>query len=299
MSRMRRVSEEAGLAISAPGGLAGLGVLAQIASPLVSGVALRSATIASVGLLTGAALAHLGRAAGWRAAVRLLVVAGGIGLLAEVTGVHTGVPFGRYDYSGALGPRVGGVPLLVPLAWTMLAYPALLLGRRMSAGPDGIRSRWRTALLGGVALASWDLFLDPQMVANGYWRWSRPDPSLPGVPGVPLTNYGGWLLVSLVMVAALDLVLDRALRPVPPTASSAAPQPVPPSGARGELVPAAVLAWTWLGSTVGNLAFFGRPWVAVWGGLIMGAAVLPYLLRMIGSVPPRAGSAPVRVKVAS
>jgi len=42
-------------------------------------------------------------------------------------------------------------------------------------------------------------------------------------------------------------------------------------------VPAAVLAWTWAGSTLGNLAFFDRPWVALYGGLAMGALVVPYL----------------------
>ncbi len=42
-------------------------------------------------------------------------------------------------------------------------------------------------------------------------------------------------------------------------------------------MPAAVLTWTWLGSTLGNLAFFDRPWVALWGGLAMGSVVLPYL----------------------
>ena len=172
-----------------------------------------------------------------------------------------------------------GVPLLVPLAWTMMAYPALLLGRRL-AGPGrrpAVR-RTLTAALGGATLAAWDLFLDPQMVAAGHWAWTHPRPGLPGVPDVPLTNLGGWLLVGVVMTALLDRVL--------PAAGPAAP-------AAAEALPAALLAWTWLGSVAANLAFFGRPWVALYGGLALGVLVVPYLRALaVAARPPRLVPAP-------
>ena len=51
------------------------------------------------------------------------------------------------------------------------------------------------------------------MVAAGHWAWASPEPALPGVPGIPLTNYAGWLLVvALVMVAALDRLVPRRRR---------------------------------------------------------------------------------------
>jgi uncharacterized membrane protein len=252
-------------ATALPVALAAAGILAQVAYPLLDGGPLRAATIATVGLLAAAAVAHAAAAWGLRAAATLLAVAAGIGLAAEAAGVATGVPFGAYDYAGSLGPKVLGVPALVPLAWTMLAYPCLLLGRRLAsrvsrAGRARPASRAAaTALAGGLALAAWDLFLDPQMVADGHWTWRDPTPALPGVPGVPLTNYAGWVLVAVVMVAALDRVLPRN------------------QAAARESVPAAVLAWTWAGSTLGNLAFFDRAWVALYGGLAMGALVVPYL----------------------
>jgi carotene biosynthesis associated membrane protein len=245
-------------AAALPIALAAAGILAQVAYPLLDGGPLRAATIATVVLLAAAAVAHAAAAWGLRAAASLLAVAAGIGLAAEAVGVANGVPFGAYDYAGSLGPKVLGVPALVPLAWTMLAYPCLLLGRRLA----GAR-RAATALAGGLALAAWDLFLDPQMVADGHWTWRDPTPALPGVPGVPLTNYAGWVLVAVVMVAALDRALPRSR-----------------TAATGETVPAAVLAWTWAGSTLGNLAFFDRPWVALYGGLAMGALVVPYLVSL-------------------
>ncbi len=237
-------------------GLAVAGVVTQIAYPLTSGRGAVIVTVLSVVLLAAAAVAHVLETTGsaWPSLV-LVVAAGGTGLLAEAIGVRTGFPFGSYRYTSLLGPSLAGVPLLVPLAWTMLGYPCLLLGRRLAGA-----SPLRTAVLGGLALASWDLFLDPQLVALDAWRWRHPEPGLPGVPGVPLTNYAGWVLVSIILVA----VLDRVLR-------------LPGLTAADQLVPAAVLTWTWLGSAIGNLAFFGRPAVALYGGVTMGRFVAPYL----------------------
>ena len=62
----------------------------------------------------------------------LVVVTAGGGLAAEAVGVRTGLPFGDYSYAGTLGPEVLDVPLVVPLAWTMMAYPVLLAARRLT-----------------------------------------------------------------------------------------------------------------------------------------------------------------------
>jgi uncharacterized membrane protein len=247
------------------GALALAGVLAQMVYPALDRGPLRVATVAAVLLLAAAAVAHAGAVWGARAAAALLAAGAGLALAAEVVGVHTGVPFGSYRYAGTLGPSVGGVPLVVPLAWVMLGYPCLLLGRRLGrrlgrGSADTGRARMITALTGGWTLAGWDLYLDPQMVAAGHWSWLYPRPALPGVPGVPLTNYLGWLLVSLLLIAVLDRVLPRC------------PAGLPVS------VPVLVLTWTWLGSGLGNLVLFDRPAVAGWGLLGMGLTVLPFLL---------------------
>lgn len=238
-------------------------VLAQIAYPLTDGEPLRLLTIATVLLFAAASVLHAVATRGPRWGLGLLVVAGGIGLAAESVGVRTGLPFGTYAYADTLGPKLLDVPVIVPLAWVMMAYPSLLLGRRL-ARAAARRSRTRTpsgavtVATGALCLAAWDLFLDPQMVAAGHWTWRNPHPALPGVPGIPFTNFLGWLLVAVVMITAL-----HALLPVRHRAS--------------EDVPGALLAWTWAGSTLGNAVFFDRPAVAVWGGVAMGVVVVPYL----------------------
>lgn len=253
-------------------------VLTQISYPLLDGEPLRLATITVVVLFCATSLAHAAAHLGPKAALTLLVVAGGLGLLAEAVGVRTGVPFGTYSYAGTLGPQVVQVPVIIPLAWTMMAYPCLLLGRRLaaalrerSAGWSAIPAIVPTALTGGLTLAAWDLFLDPQMVEAGHWRFADPTPGLPGVPGIPLTNYAGWLLVAVTITAALDVTI--------PSSDHLSPAAL--------AVPTAMLTWTWLGSALANLAFFGRPAVAAWGLLGMGLTLVPYLLLLRQDVTRR------------
>ena len=262
-----------------PAVLGAAAVLTQVAYPLLDGTALRAATVLAVSLFAAASVGHAAAVYGARAAIAMFAAAAGTGLLAEAIGVASGFPFGRYSYAGTLGPQVLGVPLLVPLAWTMMAYPALLLGRRLAgAARRSALAGPAVAVLGGATLAAWDLFLDPQMVGAGHWTWAHPRPALPGVPDVPLTNVAGWLLVGAVMTAVLDQVLPAAPRVEP--------------AALAEALPAALLAWTWLGSVVANLAFFGRPWVALYGGLALGALVVPYLRSLtLAARAPRVASA--------
>ena len=231
-------------------------VLAQVAYPLTPvGTARDGLTVATVVLFAAASLAHAALTRGPRAAVGLLVVAGGGGLVAESVGVATGIPFGAYDYADTLGPAVLGVPLVIPLAWVMMAWPALLVGARLARG------RAARVAVAALALATWDLFLDPQMVDAGHWSWVDPTSGLPGVPTVPLTNYAGWVLVAV----ALMVVLDRAV-------------PVAPGPA--DTVPYLLYLWTYASSVLAHLAFFGLPASALWGGLGMGTVAVPLVLSL-------------------
>jgi uncharacterized membrane protein len=232
-----------------PWALTGATVLVQIVYPLLPATARTEVTVVSVLLFSSAAVSDATRVHGPRGGAVLLAVAGGGGLLVETVGVHTGVPFGRYAYTGDLGVQILGVPAVVPLAWTMMAWPALVVGRALAR-------RLPVALVGGLALAAWDLFLDPQMVDAGHWIWAHPQPALPLVPGVPLTNYAGWVVVSVAVVGALDRLLPGHARPPGPGA--------------------ALYLWTYGSSVLAHVVFFDRPGSALVGGLVMGALALPF-----------------------
>jgi putative membrane protein len=255
-----------GPAAWAPWALGAAAVGCQMVFPFTDGGS-PQLTVLTVVLFAAATLSCAWAARGAGGALALLAVAGGGGLLAEAVGVSTSMPFGEYSYAGTLGWQLFDVPVVVPLAWVMMSYPALLVGRRLGAG------RWSRVLVGAWALASWDVFLDPQMVDAGHWTWADPTPALPGVSGIPLTNFAGWLVVALLLVAALDVALPRA--------------DSTPSRSPEDLVPGALYLWTYASSVLAHAVFFGRPPVALVGGIAMGLVAVPYALAWSRAVRPR------------
>jgi putative membrane protein len=255
-------------------------VLAEICYPLVGGEIRARFVVLTVLLGFVLSVAHAALTAGPRVAAVLVAVTGGGGFAVEALGTATGLPFGGYAYSGALGPRLLGVPAVIPLAWTWMAWPAWVVAGRVTG---------RLALrvpLAGLGLAAWDLFLDPQMVAEGYWRWSDPRPALPGVPDIPLSNYAGWLVAAVVLMGLLAAAGGRAVR-----RDSAFAAPV-----------LAVYLWTYGSSVLAHAVFLDRPASAVWGGLGMGV-VVALLLSAVRRPPansrPGADSADSRPGTAS
>lgn len=222
----------------------------EIAYPLVHGENRRLVTVATVVTFFLASTSHalLWRGFGWTLAY--LAVAGGGGLLVEIIGLRTGVPFGNYAYGGNLTNKIFGVPWVIPLAWAMFAYPCLVVARRVSRNPATV------PVIAAVALASWDLFLDPMMVAEGYWTFTDIGRVLPHVTNIPALNFVGWFITSLILMAVLDRL----------------PRRIVPDGP-----PGALFLWTYFSSVLGNAVFFNRGWVALYGGVAMGLVAFPYM----------------------
>lgn len=132
----------------------------------------------------------------------LLLAVACVGFAAEVGGVRFGIPFGSYRYTGALGPTLLGVPPVVAFAWmTLAAYVKQTIALFYLPRPLEI-------LIAAVWLTGLDLLIDP-LAANelSYWRWA-----VKGVFfGVPLTNFAGWLLVSLIFFGILRGKFERSL----------------------------------------------------------------------------------------
>ena len=239
-------------------------VLTQICYPLTGGRTRAAFTVLTVVLGYLLSVSHAWLTRGPRTAAALVAVATAGGFAVEAVGVATGFPFGTYDYSGQLGPKLLGVPLIIPLAWTWMAWPAWLAAQRLTDGRAG------RIVLAAVGLAAWDLFLDPQMVAEGYWTWQSATPALPGVPGIPIGNYLGWLGFALVLMTALALLTGTG----------------DGSGAGDDRPILALWLWTYASSVLAHAVFLGLPASALWGGAVMGLVVIPLVLRLTGLPRP-------------
>ncbi|MBM0279458.1 carotenoid biosynthesis protein [Micromonospora tarensis] len=282
-------------------------VFAQICYPLTSGATRAGLTVATVVLGWLLSVGHALLSRGPRVAAALVAVATGGGFAIEAIGVATGVPFGSYDYSGELGPKLAGVPLIIPLAWTWMAWPAWLAAVRLTGGvasraggngpSTGSGASWtgrggsgaglwgRRIALATVGLAAWDLFLDPQMVAEGYWVWRDATPALPGLPGIPVSNYLGWLLFAVLMMSALRPLAGPAV-----THTDRRDHPT-----------IALYLWTYLSSILAHAVFLDLPASALWGAAGMSVTAVPLAVTVLrarrGRDADRADQRPLRTGV--
>ena len=120
--------------------------------------------------------------------------------IVERIGVRTGLPFGRYAYTDALRPQVAHVPVIVPLAWFGMGLPS----REAASAALGERSTPPTRIvLGSLAMTAWDLFLDPQMTGEGYWRWAKRG----AYRGIPLGNFAGWFVTGVGIMTLFEALL--------------------------------------------------------------------------------------------
>lgn len=188
-----------------------------------------------------------------------------LAFLVEAFGVRTHYPFGHYSYSALLGLSVAHVPLLIPLAWIMMLYPAYLASRYLT------NNTVFSIAIGAWLMATWDLYLDPQMIREGYWTWFSP--SGQATLNIPWTNFAGWFATSAVFMWLLHVNDPIDVR-----------SDADPDALSMPTTPAAMLLWVWIGSFVANILpvspYLNRPLVAITGFVGMGVVLIPWSWRL-------------------
>lgn len=115
----------------------------------------------------------------------------------EEIGVRTGWVFGAYHYSDLLGPKLGHVPVLIPLGWFMMIYPSWMVARVLMQGLNR-RSALGIVLqatIAAITMTAWDVVMDPAMAAGRNWVWENGG----AYYGVPRHNYLGWLMTTFLV----------------------------------------------------------------------------------------------------
>ncbi len=122
-----------------------------------------------------------------------------ISFFAEFGGTSVGIPFGHYQYSSLLGPKIlDHVPYLVPTSWFVMAIMAY--GTANYFFRD---SRFLKVLFGALMITAWDFALDPGMsYTASYWTWSTPGVYF----GMPLFNPIGWMITGATIIFAMDVL---------------------------------------------------------------------------------------------
>jgi putative membrane protein len=221
-------------------------VLVMVATPILIGVFGPNARpwVIMVGVTaqTAAVLSILHYAWGTSRTLRAGAAVALLAWAAEYIGSQTGFPFGHYAYSALLQPQLGHVPLVIPFAWLMMLPAAWAVASRLV----GTRRLLPFTTVSAIALTAWDLFLDPQMVAWGFWEWASPG----GYFGIPWVNFLGWFLVGGLVTAVV--------RP----------------GQLPEKPLLIVYGVTWALETIGLLVFWQLPGPALVGFAVMGVLLV-------------------------
>lgn len=142
---------------------------------------------------------------GWRRGCfligSLMVFALGI----ETLALHTGFPYGRFEYRDVIGTLLfGKTPWTVAFAW-----PPLVLGAT-AAATHLTKSRFRSIAIATLLLVAADVVIDPGSVSIGFWEYQNGG----FFYNVPLSNFFGWILSGAVGTAFTAYLL-RFRKPLP------------------------------------------------------------------------------------
>ncbi len=185
-------------------------------------VLLRPYVFAFLAVYLIAAARHLGR----RRALLFTPLGYALAWLSEFASIHWGFPYGDYYYIPSTAGKelwVFGVPFMDSLSYVFLSYcsyatalfilsPAAFVGGRLLVLETRCLRRSRqTWLLASFLFVLLDIVIDPVALQGSRWFLGQ----IYGYReaglyfGIPMSNFGGWLVVGLAMTGALQL-LDRA-----------------------------------------------------------------------------------------
>lgn len=169
---------------------------------------------------------------GWARTLAFTLTGYLIAFASEWLSINTGFPYGWYYYIETTRLQelwVAGVPFFDSLSYVFLAYCSyttalLILSPLKSRGWNlmtletrRIRRSPAALILGAFLQTFLDIVIDPVALQGRRWFLGQIyGYSTNGIHfGVPLSNYAGWLLTSLCLVGAFQLIDARRLADAP------------------------------------------------------------------------------------
>jgi putative membrane protein len=223
---------------------------------------------------------------GWRRMAVFVPLGYGLAWLSELASIHWGFPYGDYYYIPHTADRelwVLGVPFMDSLSYVFLSYcsysTAIFIlsplyyvkgARLFVLETRSIRRSWKVLLLGASLFVLLDIIIDPVALQGHRWFLGQ----IYGYReiglyfGIPMSNFGGWLLVGFAMTGALQL-LDR-VSALEPEEGCGLYQGFQGLGSLGPLLYLSVLVFN-LAVTV----WIGEQFMALSGSLILFFTFLP------------------------
>jgi putative membrane protein len=172
---------------------------------------------------------------GWKRTLIFIPAGYALAWTSEFASIHCGFPYGDYFYIQSTADRelwVFGVPFMDSLSYVFLSYCSFSLAaftmspvafrswHLITLETPRIRRSWQTLVLGAVLFVLLDIIIDPVALLGEHWFLGK----IYGYHhaglyfGIPVSNFGGWLLVGFVLVGTL-----QALDAIPALDSNSPP----------------------------------------------------------------------------
>jgi putative membrane protein len=255
--------------------------MAHFLDILIGTFTMRPYVFAFFGAFLLACVPHVG----WRRTLSFTAAGYLIAFISEWLSINTGFPYGWYYYIEATKAKelwVAGVPFFDSLSYVFLSYcsysTALFILSPLKTSrwnlvtleTRRIRRSLSALVLGAFLQTFLDIVIDPVALQGRRWFLGQ----IYGYReqgihfGVPLSNYAGWLLTSLFLVAAFQLIDARRLDDAPKGVCN-----LPFRSLLGPVLYLSVLIFN-LGVTL----WIGEPFQALEGGLMY---TLPLLMVIV------------------
>jgi uncharacterized membrane protein len=121
-----------------------------------------------------------------------------IGFFIEVSGVHTGMIFGKYWYGHTLGTQLFNVPLVIGANWLLLVYCSIIVTQNFSIFLEKKTSQnfpfnhtITKAFFASILMVCLDYLIEPVAIRLDFWHWQNEK--------IPTQNFIAWFLISFGM----------------------------------------------------------------------------------------------------
>ena len=153
------------------------------------------------------AIIHGARIYGMRGILTFAALCFGTGTISESLSLRTGFPFGRYEFTELMGPKLFDVPIMLALAYFGMGYLSwvvsiVILG--LQNEPLSAKKLIRLSLTAGLVMTTWDLSMEAVWAdIDRAWVWHDGGPFF----GVPVSNFFGWFFTAYVFYQLFALYL--------------------------------------------------------------------------------------------
>lgn len=120
----------------------------------------------------------------------------GVATFFESVSLRAGFPFGHYRFTSLMGPMIGGLPMMLALAYVGMSYISWIVGLALFGGEEKLLWGRRIVLmplLASCVMTAWDLSMEAVWAdIDRGWVWRDGGFYF----GVPISNFLGWLLTT-------------------------------------------------------------------------------------------------------